>query len=827
MDFLKKEKKEQDLLFKESQKMENISLEKEKDSFLEEKQEQDLTQSIEQQVSVEGVQEVTKEDGVREMKGEVPAGPKYIGFDKKFTKIEEGDSERMIKVREALAEYHSKDRALSDEGALERLIRACDEYCKGRFAFFKAFRKAGQRLAEVKALRAEAQRLLAPFVATKSVELIYEESSVKKSRWFIGTSKKTKLKSKTYLEEEKMEKQDALMTTKEGFDDTSAGYFDEEAEYDNEEFLAAEKQKLIDAYKEEKPDPDLIGKLEKDIRVRTERAYKFKDYLAEHHPKSKFMDNQWDLDAQLAKYRIPYQNAISKERIKKEAGTEAFKQELEQLAMENYTMDTHLTDAKVKNRDNPYNEEELKETLEQFESFDMNQISFSNHLDMLKNYGQNMAIFEHIRKVHYQLMKGLIQGFRIDDERLIKLRAKFTASFEMQNYLVRVNELAFRKKLDLTQPEDELAEKLSKEMDDNRSFRIAPVLGDADAFVAKCEQKHREEYEKREEFIPEILRAMEHDGDENAEIPEKEIRKRMQGYERNSAIYDYLNRKHNRVLQNKNWDRVKTYNKEHGTDIPENNASIMTRIHGNFMVGKSNEEIARLTKLNYGGPEERIQYCLEMIKDIKAIDLKELDTRNLGKFYQDFERKDYIMQLGTNSQELANVVIGALEELRKDADTPLELPQEFKDLGYKTVADFKKDMYVLAEVINTVQLKMDAVVQAENFGYLGMYSLEELLNIDTAQYQKMESSYDAYYEKAERAYEEEKGESYTTETGTVEGFLESFKTRIFTLNAPRKLTEADKAAGKKAENYVASVNIMTILKNEQAIYDEKLKEGKI
>ena len=91
----------------------------------------------------------------------------------------------------------------------------------------------------------------------------------------------------------------------------------------------------------------------------------------------------------------------------------------------------------------------------------------------------------------------------------------------------------------------------------------------------------------------------------------------------------------------------------------------------------------------------------------------------------------------------------------------------------------------------------------------------------------MESSYDAYYEKAERAYEEEKGESYTTETGTVEGFLESFKSRIFTLNAPTKLTKADKAAGKKAENYVASVNIMTILKNEQAIYDEKLKEGKI
>ena len=175
------------------------------------------------------IQEVRKEDGVATLKGEQPAGPKYIGFDKKFTRIEEIDSERMVAVKAALSLY------LADQNreTVTRLIEACDAYCKGRFAFFKAFRRAGVRLAEVKALRAEALHLQEAYTNAKFADnLIYDEededySSVK------TTSKKDKLKSKTYQEEEKQIKFDAMRTDANGFDNESDGYFDEEDEYDS------------------------------------------------------------------------------------------------------------------------------------------------------------------------------------------------------------------------------------------------------------------------------------------------------------------------------------------------------------------------------------------------------------------------------------------------------------------------------------------------------------------------------------------------------------------------------------------------------------------
>ena len=119
-------------------------------------QEQSFEEKQEEKLLSDDIQEVKQEDGVRELKGEVPAEPKYIGFHKKFISIEKEDSSRMIAVKKALEAYHDKTKG--DQEALEDLIAACNAYCKGRFAFFKAFRKAGVRLAEVKALREEAIR---------------------------------------------------------------------------------------------------------------------------------------------------------------------------------------------------------------------------------------------------------------------------------------------------------------------------------------------------------------------------------------------------------------------------------------------------------------------------------------------------------------------------------------------------------------------------------------------------------------------------------------------------------------------------------------------
>ena len=115
-----------------------------------------VAEKIEQSIPL-----VTKKDAklVEPAAGNEPAAPQYIGMDRKFAGVMEGDSERMKAVRNALAKYYELpgNEIGNRLMAIEDVINACKSYSFMRFSLFRS-KKGKDRLREVKALKAEAEK---------------------------------------------------------------------------------------------------------------------------------------------------------------------------------------------------------------------------------------------------------------------------------------------------------------------------------------------------------------------------------------------------------------------------------------------------------------------------------------------------------------------------------------------------------------------------------------------------------------------------------------------------------------------------------------------
>ncbi len=102
---------------------------------------------------------------------------KHIGFDQRYTRIVTTDNimvdgkKKKVKVDDiGMMDVRRKLRYYFDSVAsgnqseqrrnLQRLIKECDNYCRGKFYIFKWGRQAGERLKEVKQLKRDAQRKL-------------------------------------------------------------------------------------------------------------------------------------------------------------------------------------------------------------------------------------------------------------------------------------------------------------------------------------------------------------------------------------------------------------------------------------------------------------------------------------------------------------------------------------------------------------------------------------------------------------------------------------------------------------------------------------------
>ncbi len=171
--------KSQEPVFKEAEKTEQKSLLKNSgmEMLNDVSNKQALIPDIENKIEDSYIEEKSvKKKGKTE---DIPAGPKHIAFEERFTYDRIDDSTDMKDVRRKLRYYYESLQKGDTNGQvvnLHKLVKECDSYLKGKFSIFK-WGRARERLKEVKELKREANKKLAAlpknFNGLGNIELIH------------------------------------------------------------------------------------------------------------------------------------------------------------------------------------------------------------------------------------------------------------------------------------------------------------------------------------------------------------------------------------------------------------------------------------------------------------------------------------------------------------------------------------------------------------------------------------------------------------------------------------------------------------------------------
>ena len=111
---------------------------------------------------------------------EIIDNSEYVGLNASNI-ISSEDSDKMIAVKNAISDYQATKNTLASKHTLEEVIRACNQYTKGKFSLFK-FGKAAQRLREVKAVREQAERELSRMAEEEKSLNAEQKETLRKDR---------------------------------------------------------------------------------------------------------------------------------------------------------------------------------------------------------------------------------------------------------------------------------------------------------------------------------------------------------------------------------------------------------------------------------------------------------------------------------------------------------------------------------------------------------------------------------------------------------------------------------------------------------------------
>ena len=495
-------------------------------------------------------------------------------------------------------------------------------------------------------------------------------------------------------------------------------------------------------------------------------------------------------------------------------------------------------DMKQDKRDEAYDEEKLLDLLNEFEQFDLKKVNFHSPLDALRDYEKNMIYFEQARAVHYQLMRGLNRGLKIDDERLIKLRAKMTCMFEMQDLTSLMNHLAFEGRLDLSKNPEELRADLTEDLNEKTMVRYTASFGETEDFLKICEKGIRKEYKNRKKTIKEMHRYIARGGEDD-EMPADLLKKKMDAYERNQIVYDYIHRRELRYFGERSGETIEAFNQETGQEVP----IIANRMHGTIMMGKTVQEKIGVTNLGSGTGYTKLEYVKNLIGIMKSVDLKEFDHKDFAKFYDNYDRKCNALVVYTNARNLAKLVGAAMNEIREEENKvraengepplegPLPFPDMMKDLGYANLEDLTMDMNAMQDLGNMMQGKFDSIAQTRDYGNLGYFSLQEITSLDAKKTQEMDESFERF-RKSQQAegidievdgnYLENSGSVYKT-VDDIKGHLEFYNMKLTT----RPLSKQEKEEKKLQQRMTLNVNLSDIYQEERRSHENKrIKESR-
>ncbi len=364
-----------------------------------------------------------------------------------------------------------------------------------------------------------------------------------------------------------------------------------------------------------------------------------------------------------------------KENAKKEWET------IRKKAVENALLLKEIPEYADDYKDEPYSEERLNGILDEFEALNPGSVFMGSYKEMVGHFNENAELCHKAKNVHRELVRGISRGYRIDDNRLNALRAKFLFFHEVNCSIHALQNMVIKNEDGILEKTDqEFAKKLERLLDppEAKLEREVALPGDMDALYRRILERIQENYNNRDRFIREVWAIRQDDGKfEPEKTPEEEVSRKRQEYAKNAVITEFASQKREENFNCGNSDSIiSAWYVSQGKEIPQNFG--VTRLQYSILYGRSASEVIRLYRLLNGTPGEKFAFWREGDERARRVPFKDFSARDLTTWFDDFDKKLGTMEIYANVNDITN----SMASLIRDPKTKgwLKLPQRYKSL---------------------------------------------------------------------------------------------------------------------------------------------------
>ncbi|MCR5775720.1 MAG: hypothetical protein K6G42_11610, partial [Lachnospiraceae bacterium] len=311
------------------------------------------------------------------------------------------------------------------------------------------------------------------------------------------------------------------------------------------------------------------------------------------------------------------------------------------------------------NYDARFTPQKFEESLKKFKALKINDIHFASIKDITEHFEENQLIFDQTHDLEHLLLVAIQQNMAPPDDELVELRAKIEAvtvaermvSSAQENVIANSDEFINKKTY---KDFEEGIYNSVKAIYDSMERHEPPKFGcDLNKYLKSVIKDYKRDHKNREGTIR-LMYGLTHPvkDDEGDYLPgtisEKELKRRMAGYQKNAVKNDYM-RNVETYIGATSPHRIRAiaiaYAKETGRQV----CDLTGRTISPYLAGKSAREIIKvIDTLQLGSPEEKEQLWTGIVNEALSINISELDSNDPKVFFKNAAAKGRNSNIGAN-----------------------------------------------------------------------------------------------------------------------------------------------------------------------------------
>ena len=395
--------------------------------------------------------------------------------------------------------------------------------------------------------------------------------------------------------------------------------------------------------------------------------------------------------------------------------------------------------AKNNYEDAGYDETKVMDYFDQFDEIKLTDFQFESYKDLLVHFKDNYELLQDVDRLWYEIARALDHGFKndsIDDYRLKRFRAKCGAFLSLKNTMLVVQRTLYDNPDAAMYSDEEWAkvikdkEKVYSEKSTNYGYPVIFALRENPNVVFdKWMEKVDEEDATKEESIRKAWPYI--TGKPASELTDDEVHKRMESYNVNAIVQDYLYKDFNYSMfevdqQGTNiLEKQGTIKEQSGKNLSGTSSQRLISALG---AGKSVAEQAKIINMAHGSPEERMEFLTECIKALRDTNVSIFTHKDGDSVLDNYRKKAYFARFAANMDDIGRCMKTLVEKNPK-----LKLPE-----GYESIDEIVKESKIMFELgYNIISAQHMTFSQLSSTRWLHGFNKEDMLNQDMQMRQRI------------------------------------------------------------------------------------------